>query len=48
MPVDLFFCFMLHFKLILGPVNFSTMQKPDRINMAGPSDAPKPERFCLW
>jgi hypothetical protein len=33
-------------KLILGPVNFPTIQKPDRINMAGPSDALKPDRFA--
>jgi hypothetical protein len=30
-------------KLTLGPVNFLTIQKPDRINMAGPSDALKPK-----
>jgi hypothetical protein len=36
-------CFII--KLILGPVNFPIIQKPDRINMARPSDALKPNRF---
>jgi hypothetical protein len=33
-------------KLILYHVNFVTIQKPNRINMAGLSDALKPERFA--
>jgi hypothetical protein len=34
------------FKLILNPVNFLTIQKPEIINMAGILDALKPERFA--
>jgi hypothetical protein len=30
----------------ITPVNFPTIQKPDRINMAGPSNALKPDRFA--
>jgi hypothetical protein len=41
-----FFVLCCIIKLILGHVNFSTIQKPDRINMAGPSDALKPDRFA--
>jgi hypothetical protein len=41
-----FFVLCCIIKLILGPVNFLTIQKPDRINMAGPSDALKPDRFA--
>jgi hypothetical protein len=37
---------MLFIKLFLGPVNFVTIQKPERINMAGPLDALKPEQFA--
>jgi hypothetical protein len=33
-------------KLILRPVNIVTIQKPDLVNMAGVSDALKPERFA--
>jgi hypothetical protein len=32
-------------KLILGPINFLTIQKPELVNMAGVSDALKPKRF---
>jgi hypothetical protein len=32
-------------KFILGPVNFVTIHKPQRINMARPLDTLKPERF---
>jgi hypothetical protein len=40
-----FFVLCCIIKLILGHVNFLTIQKPDRINMARPSDALKPDRF---
>jgi hypothetical protein len=33
-------------KLIVYHVNFVTIQKPNQINMAGLSDALKPERFA--
>jgi hypothetical protein len=36
-------CYII--KLILGPINFVTIQKPDRISMARPSDALKLEQF---
>jgi hypothetical protein len=41
-----FFVLCRIIKLTLGSVNFLTIQKPDRINMAGPSDALKPDRFA--
>jgi hypothetical protein len=34
------------YKLILNPINFLTIQKPEIINMAGILDALKPERFA--
>jgi hypothetical protein len=41
-----FFVLCSIIKLTLGPINFLTIQKPDRINMAGPSDALKPDWFA--
>jgi hypothetical protein len=43
---SMFFILCCIIKLILGPVNFPIIQKPDRINMARPSDALKPNRFA--
>jgi hypothetical protein len=41
-----FFVLCCIIKLILDPVNFSTIQKPGKINMAGPSDALKSDQFA--
>jgi hypothetical protein len=37
---------MLHYQINLRPFNFVTIKKPGKINMVGPSDAPKPERYA--